>query len=116
MEKTGDDETRPNEISYTAVINSCAFVPLSDARIRRKALDTALFTLRELQDSRYGQPNQVTYGAFIKACVNLLHDDEKRRREIIIRVFQECCSDGQLGQMVLHYTPRDLYDLSLIHI
>lgn len=106
--QAGNKEARPNEITYTAVINSCAFPSLLDSRTRRKALDTALFTLKELQSSRYGQPNQVTYGTFIRACANLLHDDEKMRRTIIKRVFRQCCKDGQLGRMVLNYTPRSL--------
>lgn len=107
--QAGNKEARPNEITYTAVINSCAFPSVPDSRTRRKALDTALFTLKELQGSRYGQPNQVTYGTFIRACANLLHDDDEMRRAIIKRVFQQCCKDGQVGQMVLNYTPRDLY-------
>lgn len=107
--QAGNTEARPNEITYTAVINSCAFPSLPDTRTRRKALDTALFTLKELQGSRYAQPNQVTYGTFIRACSNLLHDDDELRREIIKRVFQQCCKDGQVGQMVLNYTPKDLY-------
>jgi hypothetical protein len=108
--QAGNKDTRPNEITYTAVLNSCAFPAVLDLRTRRKALDTALFTLKELQGSRYGQPNQVTYGTFIKACANLLHDDEELRRETIKRAFQQCCKDGQVGQMVLNYTPRDLYE------
>ena len=106
--RAGNKEARPNEITYTAVINSCAFPSVLDSRTRRKALDTALFTLNELQTSRYGHPNQVTYGTFIKACANLLHDDEDMRRAIIKRVFRQCCKDGQLGDMVLNYTPRSL--------
>jgi len=106
--QAGNKEARPNEITYTAVINSCAFPSVLDPRTRRKALDTAVFTLKELQASRYGQPNQVTYGTFIKACANLLHDDDEMRRVIIKRVFRQCCKDGQMGEMVLNYTPRDL--------
>jgi hypothetical protein len=105
----GNKEARPNEITYTAVINSCAFPSERDSRSRRKALDTAIFTLRELQGSRYGQPNQVTYGTFIRACANLLHDDYEMRRAIIKQAFEQCCEDGQVGNMVLNYIPKDLY-------
>jgi hypothetical protein len=104
----GNKEARPNAITYTAVINSCAFPSVRDPRTRRKALDTAIFTLKELQGSRYGQPNQVTYGTFIRACANLLHDDYEMRRAIIKMAFEECCKDGQVGQMVLNYIPKDL--------
>ena len=105
----GNKEARPNEITYTAVINSCAFPSVRDFRTRRKALDTAIFTLKELQGSRYGQPNQVTYGTFIRACANLLHDDYEMRRAIIKKAFEQCCEDGQVGNMVLNYIPKDLY-------
>lgn len=67
-----------------------------------------MFTLKELQGSGYGQPNQVTYGTFIRACVNLLHDDSEMRRVVMKQVFRQCCKDGQVGQMVLNYTPREL--------
>jgi hypothetical protein len=112
--QAGNKEARPNEITYTAVLNSCAFPAVLDRRTRRKALDTAIFTLEELQSSpRYGQPNQVTYGTFMKACANLLQDDDAMRREVIERAFQQCCKDGQVGEMVLAYlrqaAPADLY-------
>jgi uncharacterized protein YaaQ len=111
--QAGNKEARPNEITYTAVLNSCAFPAVLDQRTRRKALDTAIFTLEELQSSRYGQPNQVTYGTFMKACANLLQDDDDMRREVIERAFQQCCKDGQVGEMVLAYlrqaAPADLY-------
>jgi hypothetical protein len=110
--QAGNKEARPNEITYTAVLNCCAFPAVLDQRTRRKALDTAIFTLEELQSSRYGQPNQVTYGTFLKACANLVDDDATRRR-VTKRTFHQCCKDGQVGEMVLAYlrkaAPADLY-------
>ena len=112
--QAGNKEARPNEVTYTAVLNSCAFPAVPDPKTRRKALDTAIFTLEELQSSRYGQPNQVTYGTFIKACANLLDENDEFRREMIERVFRQCCKDGQVGEMVLSYlrmaAPPDLYE------
>jgi len=112
--RAGNKEARPNEVTYTAVLNSCAFPAVPDARTRRKALDTAVFTLEELQSSRYGHPNQVTYGTFILACANLLEEDDATRREMIERAFQQCCKDGQVGEMVLNHlrkaAPPDLYE------
>jgi hypothetical protein len=118
--QAGNKEARPNEVTYTAVLNSCAFPAALDERTRRKALDTAIFTLKELQSSRYGHPNQVTYGTFIKACANLLPDNVDLRSEIIREAFQQCCKDGQVGEMVLTYlrraAPADLYDELLQNI
>jgi pentatricopeptide repeat protein len=113
--RAGNKETRPNQVTYTAVINSCAFPASNDPKLRKKALDTAIFTLTELQNSPYGHPNEVTYGMFIKAISNLLdQDDDELRREIIERAFRQCCNDGQVGEMVLSYlrkaAPSDLYE------
>lgn len=105
--QAGNKEARPNAVTYTAVINSCAFPSARDQRTRRKALDTAMFTLKELQSSRYGQPNQVTYGTFIQACANLLHDDDALRHKIITRAFEQCCRDGQVGEMVLNLVLKE---------
>lgn len=107
-------EARPNEVTYTAVLNSCAFPAVLDERTRRKALDTAIFTLEELKTSRYGHPNQITYGTFFKACANLMPYDDELRRVVIREAFQQCCKDGQVGDMVLDClrdaAPSDLYD------
>jgi hypothetical protein len=112
--QAGNKEARPDIVTYTAVLNSCAFPAVVDPRTRRKALDTAMFTLHELQESRYGQPNEITYGTFIKACATLLHDDDEQRREVLERVFKQCCKDGQVGEMVLVYlrkaAPSGLYE------
>lgn len=67
-----------------------------------------MFTLKELQSSVYGQPNQVTYGTFIRACLNLLKDDEDLSRAVIKQALEDCIRDGQLGAMVLNYVPREL--------
>jgi hypothetical protein len=111
--QAGNKEARPNEVTYTAVLNSCAFPSVLDPKARRRMLDVAMFTLEELQRSRYGHPNQITYGTFIKACANLLPDDEDLRRVVLKQVFEQCCQDGQVGEMVLSHlrraAPPDLY-------
>ncbi|GAX25971.1 hypothetical protein FisN_4Hh545 [Fistulifera solaris] len=111
--QAGNKEARPNEVTYTAVLNSCAFPSVLDPKARRRVLDGAIFTLEELQRSRYGHPNQITYGTFIKACANLLPDDEDLRRVVLKQAFEQCCKDGQVGEMVLTHlrkaAPPDLY-------
>jgi hypothetical protein len=112
--RSGKIEISPSVITYTAVLNSCAFPVARDSRSRRKALDTALFTLAEVQSSEYCRPNEATYGTFIRACANLLHDDDNLRREIIEKAFKQCCEDGQVGDQVLGFlrkaAPADLYE------
>jgi hypothetical protein len=84
-----------------------------DEKTKRKALDTAIFTLQELQSSRYGQPNELTYATFLKACTNLLSDDDKMLREVINETFYQCKKDGQVGERFLfrlrEAAPADLY-------
>lgn len=107
-------DARPNEFTYTSVLNSCAFSSVGGPDTRRKALDTAIFTLEELQASSYGRPNHVTYGMFLKACANLIPTDEERRRVVVEPVFLQCCKDGQVGEIVLRQlrlaAPEDLYN------
>jgi hypothetical protein len=85
-----------------------------DEKKKRKALDTAIFTLQELQASRYGQPNELTYSTFLKACSSLLSDDDEMLREVIKETFYQCKADGQIGQKFLFRlrtaAPADLYE------
>lgn len=103
----------PNEFSYTSVLNSCAYATELDDRGRSRALDTAIFTLKELTKSHYGNPNHITYGTFLRACDNLLSLDDERRRVVVEPVFLQCCQDGQVCQFVLTHlrnaAPDDLY-------
>jgi hypothetical protein len=107
------EDLKPNEFTYTSVLNSCAFSSVGGQLRRRKAMDTAIFTLEELQESQYGNPNHVTYGMFLKACANLIPMDEERRRVVVEPVFLQCCKDGQVGDIVLKQlrlaAPDDLY-------
>jgi hypothetical protein len=96
----GNKDTRPNEFTYTAVLNSCAFLANLDQKFRKKALDTAIFTLVELQGSAYGKPNHLTYGTFLKACAHLMPRNDEFWRMVVETVFLQCCKDGQVGKMV----------------
>lgn len=111
--QAGNKDARPSTHSYTSVLNSCAFSTDCEL-VKRKALDTAIFTFEELKDSPYGKPNHVTYGMFLRAVSNLIPtDDELRRRSVVEPVFLQCCKDGQVGEIVLkqlrYAAPDDLY-------
>lgn len=108
--KAGNTDARPDEWSYAAVLNSCADPSVQDPRIRRKALDTALFTLKELQNnSAYGKPTEVIYGTFIRACAILLDENDALRPTLIRAVFQQCATEGQVGRLVLQNIPKELF-------
>jgi hypothetical protein len=108
--KAGNTDARPDEWSYACVLYSCASPSVKDARIRRKALDTALFTLKELQNnSAYGKPTEIIYGTFIRACSILLDENDALRPALIRAVFHQCAMDGQVGRLVLQNTPKELF-------
>jgi len=104
---------RPNEMTYTSVLNSCAFTFVENDLSKRKALDVAIFTLEELQESHYGSPNHVTYGMFLKACANLMSTDDERWQRIVEPVVLQCRRDGCVGELVLkqlqNAAPEHLY-------
>jgi hypothetical protein len=66
-------------------------------------LDTAIFTLAELQGLAYGKPNHLTYGTFLKACAHLMLWNDGFQRMVVEPVFLQCCEDGQVGEMVLEH-------------
>lgn len=140
MYRSGFKSARPNEDIYAGVLSSCALPARhSDFKTRRKALDTAIFTLQELQSSQYGRADDVAYATFMKACANLAlppgggptegtaaaaagaHHQRDHRyeeemlmlREVIQETFKQCCEDGQVGETFLEHlkiaAPRDLY-------
>ena len=104
---------RPNEMTYTSVLNSCAFTFVENDLSKRKALDVAIFTLEELQESHYGSPNHITYGMFLKACSNLMSTDDERWQRIVEPVLLQCRRDGCVGELVLkqlqNAAPEHLY-------
>lgn len=100
MHKSGAIEAAPNTHSYTAVINSCAFCE-NDALEKRDALQIAIKTYKELENSEYGRPNNVTFCTLITALRNLMPASEKRAAAIKT-IFHRCAEDGQVADFVLH--------------
>jgi hypothetical protein len=72
-----------------------------------------MFTLQELRASGYDHPNELTYSTFLKACSNLLSDDDDMLRATIEETFEHCKRDGQVGETFLYRlreaAPEDLY-------
>lgn len=112
--QAGYKEAKPDEITYTSVLNSCAFPASLDSKTKRKAFDTAVFTWEELKISQYANANDVTFGTFIRACSNLLNEDEETLRQVLGDAFQQCKEAGQVGEIVLcnlrTAAPLDLYE------
>lgn len=107
-------KTKPSRVTYNAVLQSCALPGAQlDQRAKRKALDTAIFTFAELQNSEYGTPTHVTYRMFLQAINALVPKGDALRRQVIAPVFLQACKDGQVDDFVLaelqEAAPEDLY-------
>ena len=112
--EAGNQSVRPNVVAVNAVMNACAYT--SDrhgVKDQNRAMEIAHMRLKELENSSYGSPDQITYGTFLKVCANQMPDCDTRRQ--LIRVlFKKCSQEGQVGNMVLnelrHMGPPDLYE------
>lgn len=106
-------KTKPSRVTYNAVLQSCALPAQLDQRAKRKTLDTAIFTLAELQKSEYGSPTHFTYRMFFQAINALVPKGDILRSQVITPVFIQACKDGQVDDMVLadlrDAAPEDLF-------
>jgi hypothetical protein len=97
--QAGNDRVRPNVVAVNAVMNACAFTA-GDIRQQNRAIEIAHKILKDLEQSPYGRPDQVTYGTFMKTCANQMPDSHTRQ-QIVEVLFKKCCRDGQFGNLAL---------------
>mmetsp|Transcript_27375 Transcript_27375/g.31243 ORF Transcript_27375/g.31243 Transcript_27375/m.31243 type:complete len:611 (-) Transcript_27375:1030-2862(-) len=97
--EAGNKSVRPNVVAYNAVLNACAFTN-GDVRESNRAVEIAHFVLRDLEQSSFGVPDQITYGTFLKVCTHQMADCDARDKVVEV-VFKKCCKDGQVGNMVV---------------
>jgi hypothetical protein len=106
----GDQRCKPDVFGYTCVIESCAAEP-GNMGSRKKAFSMALATFEQLK--LYDEPNNVSFGAMLKACSKLLPSTSPRRGKLVELIFQQCCDAGCVNATVLHHlhaaTPPELY-------
>ena len=105
------EHLRPNVVAVNAVMNACAFTT-GDFHEQNRAMEIAHKRLKDLEDSDYGSPDQVTYGTFLKVCANLMPDCNTRQQLMEI-IFRKSSRDGQVGNLVLQQLramgPPELY-------
>jgi hypothetical protein len=105
----GNPSLKPNVVAYNAVMNACAWTD-GDATERTRALEIANGILKELEASPFGNPDQVTYGTFLKVCATQMADCDSRRT-LVELLFRKCCRDGQVGNMVLSQLQQVVSDV-----
>jgi len=109
--KQGMRHMRPNVVAVNAVMNACAYTT-GDIHDQNRAMEIGHKLLKDLEDSDYGSPDQITYGTFLKVCANQMPDCATRQ-QIMEVIFQKSARDGMLGNLVLQQLramgPADLY-------
>ena len=102
---------RPNVVAVNAVINACAYTD-GDIPEQNRAMEIAHKRLKDLEDSDYGSPDQITYGTFLKVCANQMPDCALRQQVMEV-IFQKSKQEGQVGNLVIQQLkamgPPDLY-------
>ena len=99
MHESVEISAKPNTHCYTAVINSCAHCE-NDEFEKRDALRIAIETYKELIDSDYGEPNEVTFSTLITVLRNVLPECQKRS-SAIGTIFKKCAEDGHVDDVVV---------------
>ena len=67
---------------------------------KKEALKVALSIFEDLTECQFTNPSHLTFGTMIKAINNLYENNQEKER-LIINIFKQCCSAGQLGSFVL---------------
>ena len=100
-------------IPFNAVLNTCAFAAfdknndMADLDTRKTALRVAVSTFSELRKQRGIQPDTISYGNMLKCCSNLMPVGTART-DLAKKVFELCCADGLVGEMVWNEVRRSI--------
>lgn len=96
---SGTISVAPNIFCYTAVINSAAYSE-NDALEKRDALEIALATYKELEQTSDLEANNVTFATMLTALRNLLPPSPKRTAAAN-SIFKRCCDTGYVDKFVV---------------
>lgn len=99
LHEAGNEQLRPNIVAYNAVLNACAFTS-GETRENNKAVEIAHSVLQHIESEKYSNPDQVTYGTFLKVIANQMPDCDSRTK-VVAAVFRKCCKEGQVGNLVI---------------
>jgi len=97
--KAGNQSVRPNVVIFNAAINACAYT-IGDISEQRRATEVTNIMFKTLEQSEYGNPDQVTYGTFLKVCQQQM-PEVGIRDQVVNIIFKKCIKDGQVGKLVL---------------
>ena len=95
--KTGYADAAPTPISYSSVLNACAYTVCKNAEERSNAFRIARETLRDLLNNH--EPTPGCYVNFFLACARLLADGPNRD-EMVVALFRDCQQRGHVNDRV----------------
>lgn len=98
-ELTGKETLRPNNIVYNSVLNACAFA-IGDMEEQYRAIKIASNIFAAMNESKYKDPDEVTYGTYLKVICNQMPQG-KQRKKVVQAIFQKAISAGMVGHLVL---------------
>jgi hypothetical protein len=105
--KKSDNALTPCALSFTysttvvifnSVLNACAYT-VGDGNDQQNAMGIATSMMKELKKSRHVTADHITYGTFLKVCLNEMPVSEVRC-QLVATVFRKAAKDGQVGQFV----------------
>jgi len=95
--ETGYADAAPTPISYSSVLNACAYTVCKNAEERSNAFRIARETLRDLLNNH--EPTPGCYVNFFLACARLLPDGPNRD-EMVVALFRDCQQRGHVNDRV----------------
>ena len=105
--ETKQTSLAPTQVPFNAVLNAAAFSALgTPEQEQRQALKTAVETF-SLMKRRGISPDTISYGNMLKVVANLIPRG-KIRTEMGLQLFQACCQDGLVGELVWNEARRAL--------
>ncbi len=93
----GFSDLMPTAITYSSVLNACAYTVCKDDAEKANAFRIARETFRDLLSGH--EPTSTCYVNFLSACIRLLPPGSKRD-EMVVAVFRDCRQRGHVNERV----------------
>jgi pentatricopeptide repeat protein len=100
-----DPDMRPNEATYTSLLNACAYTTEGEPADKLAAFQISVDALKEIRQSPSISTNSKMFGLFLRGCANLMPHSRKRDA-VVESVFASCCDEGYISDYVLEQFER----------
>ena len=111
--QTKRNALRPTQVPFNAVLNAAAFSALgTPEEEQRMALKTAVETFSLVKKLSI-QPDMISYGNMLKVVANLVPRGSTRT-EMGLQLFNGCCQDGLVGELVWNEARRAMPSKALV--